>query len=275
MKKYIFGLILFLVISCNNANQSVNSPSDKSPKGKVAFTFKNSAQNKISANVDPTNVRVLIRRFQDDVLKFNALADVQVPTDTTIVVSVPAQNNYQIDAFSYIDSTSIFKPILKVDQVTDISVSADAVTQVSLTLKPISANFSIPDTVTKGDNFNISATFNSIFGIPKGYNTQYLAYIYTDSLYSNNFINMHSDFYDTYSSDNRDPNLNWGGISFTNFGGKYGYFQVVSKIAADEYYKENESKFSFVFNYPNLMTPDTLKTFVKLPEGGIGVVVTY
>src|SRR5690554_4228194 len=120
--RYLFTIVLILAVaSCDKSGNSITDPVEEKEEGGVAFTFKSSSQ-KISTDFpEPTNVRVLIRRFENNDLKFNALADVQVPTDTTIVINVPANDNYQIDAFSYIDSTSSLKPILKVDQVSGVS----------------------------------------------------------------------------------------------------------------------------------------------------------
>lgn len=277
MRYFLIIALAFTVISCGKSGNSVTNPEEPEAEGGVAFTFK-SGQQKISNEFpEPTNVRVFIRRFENNDLKFNALADVEVPTDTTIIISVPAHDNYQIDAFSYIDSTISLKPILKTDQVSGISVIADDVTQISLTLEPVTGNFSIPDTVERGDNFNITADFDGFFTVSAKYNSQYLSYLNVDSLYQNNFNNDNSDNYDGYSerSDPNAPDLEWNEVSISEYGDTYAYFRISSKLSADEFYRSDENKLSFILNYPNPYITDTLKTFVKIPEGGIGVDVTY
>lgn len=270
--KYLTAIALALIIvSCNKSGNSITDPEISTEEGKVAFTFKSSKAKALDFP-EPTNVRVLVRRFEDGNLRFNALSDVEVPTDTTVVISVPAQDGYQIDAFSYRDSTISLKPILKVDQVTDISVIPDKVTDVSLVLEPVSPTFSVPDSVEKGDNFDVTANFGDFFTVPVSYNSQYLSYLKTDSLYLNEFTSKSTDFYD---GGDGSSDLEWDAVSITSFGNKYAYFQVISKLSADEYYLDGENKFSFILNYPNPFIEDTIKTFVKIPEGGIGVDVVY
>lgn len=273
MRYFLIIALAFTVISCGKSGNSVTNPEEPEAKGGVAFTF-NSSNAKVAADFpEPTNVRVLVRRFENNDLKFNAMTDVEVPTDTTVVISVPANDGYQIDAFSYKDSTVSLKPIFKVDQVSGISVTPDNVTNVSLVLESISPSFTIPDSVEQGDNFDITANMDGFFNVSASYTSQYLVYLKADSSYQNEFTNENTDYSDVYGSGSN--NLEWNAVSISEFGGQNAYFQIIAKLAADEFYRSDENKFSFVLNYPNPYITDTLKTFVKIPEGGIGVDVTY
>jgi len=267
--------VVVLFAACGESNNSITKSEEQAGEGGVAFTFKSSQFKAAEPYPEPTNVRVFVRRYEGSNLKFNALVDVNVPTDTTVIVSVPANTGYQIDAISYIADLYNFKPILKFDQVTGVSVVPDSINNIALTLEPITATFTVPDTVEKGDNFSIGANFgNFMSSSTADYQTKILSYLRVDSTYTQGVTNANSDYYDGYSYGN-EVNLLWDNVSVTEFEGSYAYYQIVHKLSADVFYRSDESNFSFIYNYPNPYVDDTLKTFIKIPEGGIGVTVTY
>jgi hypothetical protein len=282
MKQLLILITFFTFVSCSNSSNPISNPESKNMKGTVAITFQKtkararaqaalvSSQSSAKYFPDPTNVRVVIRRIG----KYDALADVKVPTDTTVLIKVPAKNNYRIDAFSYIDSKKYLKSVLKVGQKKNISVTADEVTKVELKLKPVSHTFTIPDTVVKGKKFEIKADYNGFLNVSAKYGSQAIAYLKLDSLYHNSINNNHPDNYDT-DTDANGLKFEWTGLSINNFENRYVYFQINTYIGADAFYKVNENKYSFVLNYPNPYVSDTLKTFVKTPKGSIGIGIQY
>lgn len=284
-KRTLLGVFisLFLLTACSNNNRvtSIDDPSITG-EGGVSFTFSSSTKTKSTASVqykavgdsfpEPTNVRVLVRRYSGSELVFNTLGDVQVPTDTTLVLTVPVGSNYQIDAFSYVDSTNTYKYILKHDQLTNIPVVADSITQVSLTLEGIYPTYSLPDSVDKGDQIFVAVDFDKFLKAPS--RLQSLSYLKKDTLYSESLMrSIPGAINRTYYGS--DYYAGWE-LSESEFDGRYVYFSTNFVLSQDDYYKSNESKFSFVYNYPNpFIESDTLKTYIKTPEGGIGVDVTY
>lgn len=283
MKSHLITMgiaVVILFAACGESNNSITKSDEQAGEGGVAFTFK-SAQFKAAEDYPaPTNVRVIVRRFEGSNLAFNALVDVEVPTDTTIIVNVPVSTNYQIDAISYLGSSSNIKPILKYDQVSGISVKSDSITNVALMLKPIELlSSSAPDSVDKGDNFTVTMDFDRFLYIPMSRCCgleliPYASYLKVDSLYSNTTISGNTNYFDSYSGGSA-TTLSWDDLSVTEFEGRYAYFQAKILVSAEEFYKSNESYLSFIYNYPNPYIDDTLKTFIKTPEGGIGVTVTY
>lgn len=288
-KIIIIGVLVasFTIISCSN-NNSVTSTDDPelSGEGGVAFTFTSSNQAKGLNGVryktandsfpDPTNVRVVVRRYETNQygsheLKFNTLGDVEVPTDTTLIITVPEGINYRIDAFSYVDSLSYFKYLLKYQVVDSINVVADSVTNVSLTLEPIKPEFILPDSVEKGDEFTIGANFKTFGEAP---NNQYSPYIWSDTLFDNS---LHDNMQNPVHGQIHNPeySVEWS-YSESEFEGRDVYFKSLFSYYLKDYYKSSENTGSFLFIYPNpFIVNDTTKVFVKSPAGGIGVNVTY
>lgn len=295
MKRYLlffvtlcFASILLMSCSEEDGITSTDRAEEEVEEadGGVSFTFSSSANAKMpglvsySSTVDslpePTNVRVVIRRYEEDQygreeIKYNTLGDVEVPTDTTMVLTVPVADNYEIVAFSYVDSTSNLSYLLKYDSQSSISVEADNITQVSLSLDPIYPEVSLPDSVDKGDQFTIGVNFDKFGVAPE---RQFLAYINSDTTFAEDLV---------YNLDNR-TNANYHGsdyladweLSESEIEDRYAYFRTQFLLTSDEYYKSSESGFSFRYYYPNpFMTNDTLKTYIKAPAGGVGVNVEY
>ncbi len=261
-----------LVYGCGDKNSISNADQDERAGG-VAFTFKSSKEKVSPGYPEPTNVRVFIRRYEADYLRFKAIVDVEVPTDTTIIMTVPASDfRYQIDAISYLDSSAYsFKPIYKYDQVTGVTVVPDSITQVTLTLEPVLPFIMIPDTVILDKFFNIDASLG-LFRRPTNKNfIQGSVYLKHEARYINSFTNEGADQYGPYGTTTQ---CYWG-LTLSDYANKFEYFQIIVHLSGEDFYFDDESNDSFVWNYPNPYVADTIKTFVKAPDGGIGVEVLY
>lgn len=290
-KAIVLGVLIasFTIASCSKDN-NVTSTDDPelSGEGGVAFTF-TSSNAKIpgamayTAEVDSlpeaTNVRVIIRRYDIDEygnaeLKYNSLGDVEVPTDTTMVLRVPAGVGYQIDAFSYVDSLDYYKYLLKHQLVEGIEVVADSVTQVSLILQPIIPNFVLPDSVEKGDGFKVEVDFNT-FG--KGADSwQYYGQLTWLPEYNDELIrDLYPAEWGSFNWETDYKIYEWN-ISESEVEEVYIYYKSLFTLEKPEFYRSSENNGIFKFSYPNpFLTNDTLKTYIKGPEGGVGVNVTY
>lgn len=286
----IMSLTLITMMNCSDNSSITSSEPTEEPddqpaedtEGGVAFTFTKSnakAQGMVAYASpsddfpDPTNVRILIRRYDGNNLTFNTLGDVTVPTDTTLVLTVPAANDYQIDAFSYVDSTATYKYLLKYDQVQNIQVQADSVTQVSLVLEPIMPNFVIPDSIDRGDKFVVGVETDQFGVAPE---LQFLSFVMSDTLFNDDLVRdfdsgkrQNQNYFDAQYT------VAWE-ISESEIEDKYVYLNTQFIFSRDEYLRSDESNYIFRYNYPNpYIEDDTLKTFIKVPEGGIGVTVEY
>lgn len=264
----------FLLIGCDTSVDTPLGPTEDLEDGGVAITFRSSAASKASDYPEATNVRMVVRRFDGNRLANNTLTDVQVPTDTTVVIRVPANTGYQLDAFSYIDSTRNLNPILKMGQVQGLTVRPGEVTSASLILQPPVPTFVIPDTVMHGESFDVSVAVDGFFIRPSSnIDNDISAYLAVDSTYMNHFSRFITSY---YASNRRDPEtLPWSPVSVSEFYGKTAYYRVSALLAAEEFYRSGEDRYSFVWNYPNPFAPDTISTYVAAPDGGIGVEVIY
>lgn len=299
------------ITSSNPGDENTDEPSIEQPgtsgEGGVAFTFRKSGttdeadtagllsyDDEVEGMPDPTNVRVVIRRFEETdwgsfELKYNTLGDVEVPSDTTLTLRVPAGENYQIDAFSYIYENENNKYLLKHRQVRSVDVVADSTTNVSLTLEPIVPEFAIPDSVGKGDEFIVSVSFDS-FGLEPIrnenpeiiYQHEMMSKINWSNHYRNSLVSYLPDqeygdnhpYYDTEGTTRW--KLRWE-LSESEKEEQFIYYQTQFHLLdSDGYYKSDEDNLSFKFLYPNPWSVnDTLKTYITAPDGGIGVSVQY
>lgn len=263
-----------LLIGCDKSVDTPLGPTEDLEEGGVAVTFRSSSAKKLSGLPEPTNVRLVVRRFDSNQLAFNTLSDVQVPTDTTVIIRVPANTGYQLDAFSYIDSTRSLNPILKMGQVQGLTVRPGEVTEASLILKPPVPTFVIPDTVMHGESFDVSVAVDGFYIRPRVTgNFDVGAYLSVDSTYVNDFSRSLSP--DHAINYGESTTLSWSTVSVSGFFGRPAYLQIRAYLNAEEFYRSSESMYSFVWNYPNPFAPDTISTYVAAPDGGIGVEVIY
>lgn len=288
MKKILlfFAVLLsVIIIGCSpdsnvTFSDTVQTLPPASGEGEVAITFSKASTSKAfgtdlaygAALPAPTNIRVVIRRYNGSDLLFDTLGDVEVPTNTTLVINVPAAEGYMIDAFSYVDSTQTYKYLLKHDRVTGQTVVADSVTTVNLTLNPITPQFTIPDTVEQGNEFSVRMDLGE-FG--EGPNPlQYIAELSMDSFYSDALNANLSGAQSPTSYTGFDYSFEWT-LSESNYENQDMFYRSKIALREESYYKNGENQQSFIFNYPNPFQQETLKTYVKIPDGGIGINIEY
>ena len=263
-----------LLIGCDKSVDTPLGPTEDLEEGGVAVTFRSSSAKKLSGLPEPTNVRLVVRRFDSNQLAFNTLSDVQVPTDTTVIIRVPANTGYQLDAFSYIDSTRSLNPILKMGQVQGLTVRPGEVTEASLILKPPVPTFVIPDSVMHGESFDVSVSVDGFYIRPRiNLHSDVIAYLAVDSTYMNQF----SRFSTSVGTSNlfESTALIWSPVSVSEFYGRPAFFQLSASLSATEFYRPGEAQYSFVWSYPNPFSEEVISTYVRAPDGGIGVEVIY
>lgn len=205
---------------------------------------------------EPTKVRVVIRHTEAG---FKAIKDITVPATEVINIPVPAREGYTVDGLSYEETgyNNREKILLKHGQLTGVNVIADETTNISLTLEHLTTTITPPTEVTGGDQYTASITRDFPFR----------SYAYLDS-----YLEPYTD--ENVTTDNGSSSgftLNAPSVDADG----YLYFQT--KLYIDDALLGSDESFPYwYYVYPNITQgEDQVSCPIYLPEGGIGIGITY
>lgn len=270
MKKItaLTALTSILLSSCGGPAAPTPAPAPSTPDtnatGTITFTLRPAAAAQGmqgQALPTPTNIRVLISHANG----FKFLKDIPVTqTTTTVEAKVPVNTGYKLEAFSYVSKSNYFKSILKEGVVSGINVTAGQVTPVNLILEPITMSLSLPAEVVSGDPFTLNITRdNTVLGPFTSVRVAATPAASDEEVYTKS---THISAVGPTSAILNAPTVDVAGTMYVN---------SVTFVDA-RFVNSTENYVSFKYFTPSVDFGDAPKTAVlKLPEGGIGIGITY